>query len=114
MSYMRGSVYIWADDERVHFWVADGDDGWEGSVWALGQESNAPPTAEPVARPSGVGLEQQLADAYVMMRLGQLIEEGLVETALARALAEKGNFGCVALEKRSEALRVALLTLADT
>ena len=44
-----------------------------------------------------------------MMRLAQMVEEGLVENAIDRAVARSsGNFGCDALAKNREALAAAL------
>ena len=113
MSYMRGAVYIWADDTRVHFWAADGEDYWQESGWGLHAQESARSAEDSDAQPSGVSLQQDVADAYVMMRLSELIEENGVDAALDRALQEQGNFGCRALHERSEAIRAALHALTS-
>lgn len=109
MSYMRGDVYIWADGERVHFWAADGEDWWEESGWAEGRTtrsasgSGGPPAA------SGVCLRQEVADAYAMMRLAELVDAGTVRATIDRSLAlGGGNCGCAALVLHAERLRHAL------
>ena len=76
MSYMRGDVYIWADGERVHFWAADGEDGWEESGWAEGRATRSSLGAGGPASASGVCLRQEIADAYAMMRLAELVDAG--------------------------------------
>jgi hypothetical protein len=68
VSYMRGSCYIWRDDERVHVWAEDGCDGWHDSSWAEGQTHAPRLDAAPHAEASGVGLRQEIADAYVRAR----------------------------------------------
>lgn len=73
MAYIRGRNYIWRDDERVHIWAAEGDDGWKESAWA---EEVQPVGTPAEAAPSGVGIRQEVADLYVVMRLAQLIQEG--------------------------------------
>ncbi len=112
MSYMRGAVYIWADDKRVHFWAADGEDYWQESGWGLDAQESARSAEDSEAQPSGVSLQQDVADAYVMMRLAELIEEDGVDAAIDRALQSE-NFGCNALRERSEAIRAALHALTS-
>jgi hypothetical protein len=42
MSYIRGDTYIWHDGENVHLWSADGNDGWDQSVWYTGRTGKEP------------------------------------------------------------------------
>ena len=103
MSYMRGDNYIWSDGERLHLWVADGYDGWDQAVWAIDENEER---REGRVNASGVGIPEGVMDEFVVMRLAQLIEEGLVEEAIDRAVARGGgNFGCEALAKNREVLK---------
>jgi hypothetical protein len=105
MSYIRGDNYIWSDGERLHIWVADGYDGWDEAVWS--DDRNVSDKARP--RASGVGIAEEVMDEFVMMRLAQMIEAGLVGDAIDRAVARGGgNFGCEALAKSGEKLKLAL------
>jgi hypothetical protein len=48
-------------------------------------------------------------DAFVMMRLAQMIDEGLVGEAIDRAVGEcGGNFGSTMLAKNAKKLKTAL------
>jgi hypothetical protein len=110
MAYLRGDVYIWADFIRVHFWDAAGHDWWEESGWGEHQleleQAAARSEANDATRPGGVSLRQEVADAYVMMRLAELIDEGRAVEAIDRALElGGGNFGCAALQERAARLR---------
>jgi hypothetical protein len=97
MSYTRGDTYIWPSGDRVHLWVADGDDGWAESVWNEGR---------PHPRASGVGVPQEVMDEFVVMRFAQLLRARQVGSAVDRALAKHaGNGGCVALEQIAETLK---------
>jgi hypothetical protein len=97
MSYMRGDMYIWADDTFVHFWARDGYDGWDEAGWydpSLGSSS------------SGVALPQTIADEYVVMRMAEMLNEGGVNDAIEQALAKyRGNGGCFALAEHAAVLR---------
>ena len=99
MSYMRGACYIWRDDDRVHVWAEDGYDGWGDSSWAEGRK-HAPTPDSAHGGASGVGIRQEIADGYVVMRLAELVAEqrigAVVETAVATF---GGNGGCLALQK---------------
>jgi hypothetical protein len=104
MSYMRGAYYVWRSENRTHFWASDGYDGWDETGWA---EKPAPDS-----RPSGVALPQEVADAYVMLRLAQLVREGRVATAAAEGLERGGgNFGAKDLTELGAAIVAALAPL---
>jgi len=104
MSYMRGPRYVWRDDERVHVWAEDGYDGWNDTSWAEGRtRSHVPGSIKDGA--SGVGLRQEIADAYVMMRLAELVCEQRISTVVESAVANfGGNGGCLALERLAATL----------
>jgi hypothetical protein len=104
MSYMRGEYYLWRSDDKTHFWAAGGYDGWDESGWAE--------DATKCARPSGVALPQPVADAYVMLRLAQLVREGKVALAAAEGLARGGdNLGAKDLTELGPAIVSALASL---
>ncbi len=106
MSYMRGDNYIWSDGERLHIWVADGYDGWDEAIWAIDESEKR---HENRMNAGGVGILEQVMDEFVVMRLAQMIEKGLVEDAIERAVARGGgNFGCEALAKNRAVLVAAL------
>lgn len=65
MSYMRGPCYIWRDDTRVHVWAEDGYDGWDDTNWAERRTHAEVLTPAPRNGASGVGIRQEIADAYV-------------------------------------------------
>jgi len=97
MSYMRGDMYIWADDHSVHLWSRDGYDGWDEAVWYNPSQGN---------RASGVALPQTVADEYVVMRMAEMLNEGGVNDAIEQALAKyHGNGGCFALAEHAAVLR---------
>jgi hypothetical protein len=90
MAYLRGNNYVWSDGDRVHVWVRDGDDGWNDSVWADGASSGA----------SGVAIDSNVMDEFVMMRLAELVRDRAASAAAERAIQrDNGNGGCVALEE---------------
>ena len=94
MSYMRGACYIWRDDERVHVWAEDGGDGWHDSSWAEGLKHDRSHPAEN-GEASGIGLRQEIADVYVVMRLAELVAEQriVVEAAVATCGATVNTLG---------------------
>ena len=99
MSYMRGDIYIWANGTHVHFWAREGYDGWDEAGW---HDSTQATDA------SGVALPQAVADAYVVMRMAQMLDEGCVVDAIEHALEKfSGNGGCRALAAHAEGLREA-------
>ena len=96
MSYLRGNTYIWPSRDHVHVWVHDGEDGWRESGWAVGAGNDA----------SGVAIEQETMDEYVMMRVAELVQQGRAVVAAERAIAaHRGNGGCMALEATWDVLR---------
>ena len=112
MSYLRGEYYLWRSEEHTHFWARKGNDGWAESIWgidALGDES---PEGDDAPEPAGVGLPQHIVDAFVMMRLAQMVRECSVAAATSEAIAlGKGNFGAVDLERLGPAIVAALENL---
>ena len=108
MAYMRGDHYLWRDDRSMHFWAVDGYDSWDESGWAEGRAPAVDGTG-PGPTPGGVSLPQEVADEYVVMRVAELVGEGLLPAAVARALARHaGNFGCAALRKLATPIVAAL------
>jgi hypothetical protein len=109
MSYMRGPCYVWRGDDRVHVWAGDGYDGWDDTGWAESQKPPQTPESEPHGEPSGVGIRQEIADAYVVMRLAELVCERRIRAVIESAVANcGGNGGCLALQKLASALVGAL------
>jgi hypothetical protein len=103
MSYIRGDTYIWSDGARLHIWVADGYDGWDDAVWAMEASAKRRPDR---VNASGVGIPEEVMDEFVMMRVAQIMDEGLIEGAIERAIVRsRGNVGCDALVKHSERLK---------
>lgn len=106
MSYMRGDNYIWSAGEQLHIWVADGYDGCDQAVWAADESEKRRKGRE---NASGVGNYEGVMDEFVMMRFAQMIEEGMVEEAIDRAVARSGgNFDCEVLAKKKKAVEAAL------
>jgi hypothetical protein len=106
MAYMRGNYYLWSDGDNLHIWVADGYDGWDEAIWAV--DDNGERSANRV-NASGVSIPEKVMDAFVMMRLTQMIDEGLVDEAIDRTAGEYGgNFGSTMLAKNAEKLKAAL------
>ena len=86
--------------------MADGYDGWDEAVWAINDSEKR---HEDRVNASGVGILEGVMDEFVMMRLAQMLQDGLVKDAIDRAVARGGgNFGCEALAKNREALTAAL------
>jgi hypothetical protein len=104
MSYMRGSCYVWRDDICVHVWAEDGYDGWDDASWAEGRNASRAP-GSPIDGASGVGVRQEIADAYVVMRLAELVCEQRIGAVVESAVANySGNGGCLALQILSAVL----------
>lgn len=100
MSYMRGTCYIWRDDDRVHVWAEDGYDGWGDSSWAEGRNHAPTPDSAQHGGASGVGIRQAIADSYVVMRLAELVAEQRIGAVVESAVATfGGNGGCLALQR---------------
>jgi len=106
MAYMRGDYYLWNDGENLHIWVADGYDSWDEAIWAVDDDGKR--SADRL-NASGVSIPEKVMDAFVMMRLAQMIDKGLVGEAIDRAVSEYGgNFGSTMLAKNAEKLKAAL------
>lgn len=109
MSYMLGRQYVWTDDTHVHFWSAEGYDGWDESSWVQQFEAPSDRRSAAFGRPSGVSLRQKVADEYVVMRMAQLVSTGEIGAAIDRAIASHGaHKGCQALTSLASFLRAAL------
>ena len=103
MAYLRGDNYVWAgDDDRVHIWVADGEDDWAESGWACDTDGKRHPGLEQAA---GVSVPQAVIDLYVVMRFAELVESGELAATIDRALREQPNFGSEALAERAEKIK---------
>ena len=117
MSYMRGDNYIWHDGENLHIWVADGQDGWDQSVWHTGVTGKEPSDEEESnsgVKASGVMISESVLDEFVVMRLAQMIEERKAPEAINRAISKwSGNGGCVALNNYAARLEAVLAKLED-
>lgn len=97
------------DEDRVHIWVEDGYDGWDETSWADGRKRPSVPPSTPGENASGVGLRQDIADAYVMMRLAELVCEQRISAVAESAVSTfGGNGGCLALQRLAPALVSAL------
>jgi hypothetical protein len=107
MAYMRGDLYVWRDgDQQVHLWARGGSDEWEDSCWAKNIDGTRHADRTDA---SGVAIHQPLLDQYVVMRLAEIIEEGIVDHVIDRALANHGgNGGCQSLGSLAEPLKRAL------
>ena len=104
MSYMRGPSYIWRDDSHVHIWADDGYDGWVEAGWSDGRKHSLPESAS-YGEASGVGVRQEIADAYVVMRVAELVCEQRIGAMIESAVTKfAGNGGCLALQKLAAAL----------
>ena len=102
---MRFPTYIWHDHRRGHFWIPDGADEWEESGWGHAMRASTDAATPADAGPAGVGVPQEIVDAFVMMRVAELVRDELVGTAIDRALARAGNGGSLVLVERADAIR---------
>jgi hypothetical protein len=114
MSYMRFPTHIWHDHARVHFWIPDGADEWEESGWGHAMRERLHEANATETRAGGVGVPQDVVDAFVMMRVAELVRDGLVDASIESALAQAGNFGSLALVERADAIRAALVGIGAT
>jgi hypothetical protein len=106
---MLGRQYVWTDDTHVHFWSAEGYDGWDESSWVQQFESPSGRRSAAFGRPSGVSLRQKVADEYVIMRMAELVSTGEIGATIDRALAEhRSQKGCQALAAQASFLRKVL------
>ena len=115
---MRGDYYLWHDESGLHIWAKDGYDGWDIAGW---HEIDESAEGEPILNPdhfvngentaSGVSIHQEIMDEYAMMRLAQMVHEGLVEAAIDRCTDPEGrggNFGGMMLVENADILKQAL------
>jgi hypothetical protein len=103
---MRGDHYLWSDGTNLHVWVADGYDGWDQAGWAVDEDDKR---AKDRIKASGVGIPEKIMDEFVVMRLAQMIDEGVINDAIDRAVSHnRGNAGCMTLEKNAQKLKEAL------
>jgi len=86
MSYMRGPSYVWGDSTRLHVRVDDGYDGWDDTSWAGGRRQSQGADSAPHDGASGVGIRQEIADAYVVMRLAELVCEQRIRAVVESAV----------------------------
>jgi len=106
---MRGASYVWRDDGRLHVWVEDGYDEWDTASWAVNPRRAPVDDSAPHRGPSGVGIRQEIADAYVVMRLAELVCEQRICSVVEFAVASFcGNGGCLALQKLAAVLVAGL------
>jgi hypothetical protein len=85
-------------------WADDGYDGWAEAGWSEGRKHSVPDST-PYGEASGVGIRQEIADVYVVMRLAELVCEQRVGTVVESAVANfGGNNGCLALHRLAPAL----------
>lgn len=100
MAYMRGNYYLWSDADNLYIWVADGYDSWDEADWALDKDGKR--SADRL-NASGVSIAEKVMDAFVMMRLAQMLDEGTTGEAIDRAIGEYGgNIGSTMLVKNAE------------
>lgn len=106
---MLGRQYVWVDDTHVHFWSAEGYDGWDESSWVQNFEAPSDRRSAAFGRPSGVSLRQKVVDEYVVMRMAELVSTGEIVETIDRAIANHGEqSGCRALTAQAGFLRAAL------
>ncbi len=111
MAYMRGHNYIWTDESGFHIWVKDGADGWDEAGWCCSSgEDEESVRDEGFENASGTSISVAAMDAFVMMRLAQIIYEGKVDEAIDNAWGQQfgGNTGAQMLKKNAAQLREAL------
>jgi hypothetical protein len=113
MAYMRGDYYIWTDSSDLHVWSSGGYDGWDRSNWHKqeGGEARSSHKKSGQVVASGVCIPQEVADEYVMMRLAEMIKEGIVDDVIDRTIDVDGrsdNFGSRTLLQYADRLKEAL------
>ncbi len=81
-----------------------GTTGWVDAGWSEGRKHSVPESAS-YGEASGVGIQQEIADAYVVMRLAELVCEQRIGAVVESAVTNfGGNGGCLALKKLAGAL----------
>lgn len=113
MAYMRGDYYLWDDESGLHIWAYDGYDGWDEAGWHQHDEDVFAEShfENGVNKASGVSIHQEVIDEYVMMRLAQMVHEGIVDAAIDRCTDPEGrggNIGGMTLTANAEKLKRAL------
>jgi hypothetical protein len=113
MAYMRGDFYLWTDSSDLHIWSASGYDGWDKASWNLQDDGEVKPSHKRNGQTMacGVCIPQEVADEYVVMRLAQMVKDGLVEAAIDRAVDPVGrgdSFGSRILVRYADSLKKAL------
>lgn len=107
MAYMRGRYYLWTssggtpDTRRLHIWSADGEDTWDNSGWACNEDGTRSPGME---HAGGTHLPLHVMDEFVIQRLAEMIQEGVVDATIDRVLEGAGP----RLTKQAERLRSVL------
>lgn len=115
MSYLRGDYYFWVDaTDHIHLWARHGYDGWDDSGWATPRKGTASSTRQ--TDDSGVAIPCSVMDSFVVMRFAELLESGLVGSAIDRTLSPGnggGNCGGAALTRQAGALRRVQASLQE-
>jgi hypothetical protein len=97
--------------------VADGQDGWDQSVWyagVTGKEPSNEDKGDPNVKASGVMIPESVLDEFAVMRLAEMIQERKALEAVKHAISKwSGNGGCLALNKCAEQLDALLAELED-
>jgi hypothetical protein len=79
-------------------------DNWQESGWIEDVQSKTTEGGDEVG-PSGVALDQAVADIYEVMRLAELVQQRRVREIAERAVSEYGkNGGCLALRALAPSL----------
>ncbi|MBV9849564.1 MAG: hypothetical protein JO250_07740 [Armatimonadetes bacterium] len=110
----RDDYYLWHDESGLHIWASDGYDGWDEAGWHRDDEGNIHEwhLQNGENKASGVSIHQEVIDEYVVMRLAQMIEEGVVEETIKRAVRNGSTRGSnwlrEVLQKKAAKLQAAL------
>jgi hypothetical protein len=97
---------LWNSGERLHIWSADGYDGWDQSVWACADtDDDQAKRREGYEEASGTSIPWRVIDAFVMVRLVEIIRNGAVDEVIDEALRRSGS---LLLEENADTLRAAL------
>lgn len=110
MAFLRGDIYIWDDVSGFHFWNKEGYDSWDIAGWSTDETGEH--RALGFEKASGVSVPAEIIDAFVMMRLAEIICEGKVEETIDTATSEfGGNFGAKVLADNASTIKQALAAL---
>lgn len=98
MAYMRGRNYIWRDEDGVHFWSATGNDYWFEAGWHDYSDNDDEKIINPDhldsegnVTASGVYIETEPIDEFVVMRIAELLEKSTLASAIDRAIARNSQ-----------------------